>query len=74
MNQAELEKKVGSVGAGGVIFAVATSSIASELLAEQSTAIRLGGVAAWGALVALAWYFIARAIVVSRAKKDDESD
>ena len=70
LGQSEVEKKVAAWGSGGAIFGVITSSIASELLADQSTAIRLAAVFAYGGILAGAWVAIARAIILRRAKDD----
>ena len=74
MRQSQVDKKVATWGSGGAIFAVITASIVSDLLADQSTVIRLAGVAAYGGILAGAWVMIARAIILRRAKQNEQVD
>ena len=72
MEQREIDKKITTWGSGGAIFAVITSGIVSEALAGQSVTIRMVALFAWGGGLAVAWYYIARAIILRRAKNEDQ--
>ena len=74
MEQREIDKKITTWGSGGVIFAVITSGIVSEALAGQSAAVRMMALFVWGGGLAVAWYFIARAIILRRAKNEGQDN